>query len=115
VRSNTTSGPRSGIINIGGKTFNVVQDSSASADCTYFINPLSQIFTSAGGTGSITVTTELRCAWQARTSDSWITITSGQTGIGNGTVSFTVGANTSGKNRKGTITAGNQVFSVKQR
>jgi len=115
VRFNSTSGPRSGIINIGGKTVTIVQDSSASADCDYFINPLAQPFTSAGGTGAITVTTELRCAWMAAPSASWTTITSGQSGIGNGTVNFSVAANTTGKNRKASIAIGNKVFTVKQK
>ena len=115
VRFNSTSGPRSGIINIGGKTLTVVQDSSASPDCAYFINPMGQTFTAAGGSGSINVSTESRCAWQATTSDSWITITSGQSGIGNGTVTFSVATNTTGKNRRSTITVANRVFTVKQK
>jgi glucose/arabinose dehydrogenase len=115
VRSNPTSAPRSAIINIAGKSFTVVQDSSTSADCTYAINPLTQGFTASGGTGTITVTAESRCAWQASANVTWITITSGQVGTGNGTVTFSVAANTTGKNRKGNITIGNRVFSVKQK
>jgi glucose/arabinose dehydrogenase len=115
VRFNPTASPRSGIINIGGKTFTVVQDSSTSADCTYAINPTVQSFGSAGGSGAITVTTESRCAWQAAASASWITVTAGRMGTGDGVVSFSVAANTTGKNRTGSIAIGNQVFRVKQR
>jgi hypothetical protein len=115
VRFNATSAPRTGIINIGGKTFTVIQDSSTSAECTYVINPLAQSFTAAGGNGSITVAAESRCAWQATASPSWIKVTAGQTGIGDGTVSFTVAANTTGKNRTGTVTIANQIFRVKQK
>ena len=115
VRTNTTTSPRSGIINIAGKIFTVVQDSSTSADCTFAINPTVQSFSKTGGAGTITVVTESRCAWQATANPNWITITGGQIGTGNGTVTFSVAANPVGGNRKGTITIGNQIFRVKQK
>jgi hypothetical protein len=59
--------------------------------------------------------TEGRCAWQASSSDSWITITSGCCGIGNGTVTYTVAPNTTGGVRKGLITVGGRTFAVKQK
>jgi glucose/arabinose dehydrogenase len=115
VRTNPTTSPRSGTINIAGKTFTVVQDSSSSADCVYTINPTTQAFSKSGGTGTITVVTESRCAWQATATPNWITVTGGQIGTGDGTVSFSVAANPVGGNRKGTITIGNQIFRVKQK
>jgi hypothetical protein len=115
VRFNPTSGPRTGVINIAGKSVTVIQDSSTSADCTYAISPSGQAFNTPGGTGTITVTSESRCAWQATASANWITITSGQVGTGNGTVAYSVAANTTGKNRRGTITIGNRIFNVKQK
>jgi hypothetical protein len=115
VRFNSTSAPRSGTINIGGKTLTVIQDSSTSAECTYTINPLAQSFTAAGGAGAVNVAVESRCAWEAAASPSWIKVTAGQSGIGDGVVSFSVAANTTGKNRTGTITIANQVFRVKQK
>ena len=115
VRDNLTSSPRTGIIRVGGQTFTVVQDSSAAADCGYTVAPSFQSFPAAGGSGSFNLFTEERCAWETSAGDAWITITSGTTGIGNGTVTFTVGAHTSGKGRRSTITVGSQVFTVKQK
>ena len=115
VSSNLTGSPRIGYIRVGGQTFMALQDSSAAADCAYVISPSSQAFPSRGGTGSLNVFAEERCAWQATTSDNWITITSGSLGVGNGTVNFTIAANTTGVARKGRITAAGKVFTVKQK
>jgi uncharacterized membrane protein YfcA len=69
----------------------------------------------AGEAGSITVTTDQRCAWSATPGASWITITSGSFGTGNGSVSFSVASNMTGLPSKGAVTIGNRVFRIKQR
>jgi hypothetical protein len=116
VRDNLTGSPRTGIIHVGGQTFTVVQDSSAASDCVYTVTPSFQSFPAAGGAGGFSLFCEERCAWEATASDSsWITINQPSVGIGNATVSFTIGANATSKARKGNITVGNQVFTVKQK
>jgi len=116
VHDNLTGSPRTGIIHVGGQTFTVVQDSSAAPDCVYTITPSFQSFPGAGGAGSFNLFCEDRCAWEAMASDSsWITINPPSVGIGNATLSFTIAANATSKPRKGTITVGNQVFTVKQK
>jgi hypothetical protein len=45
---------------------------------------------------------------------SWITITSGSSGTGSGTVTYSVVANTTGSTRTGTMTIGGQTFTVTQ-
>ena len=51
----------------------------------------------SGATGSISVTTGTYITWTASTSASWITISaSSSSGTGNGTVSYTIAANTGG-------------------
>lgn len=62
--------------------------------CSYTIAPASNSFTAAGGTGSVTVTTQSTCSWATASPASWLTITSGASGKGNGTVSYSVSANT---------------------
>jgi hypothetical protein len=84
-------------------------------ECPYVISPTQRSHSAAGGSGNITVTTDVRCAWEAVASDSWITITSGCCGSGNGNVSYTVAPNTTGALRKGTITIAGKVFNVKQK
>jgi len=83
------------------------------ADCSYSINPTSKNFTTAGGSGSTTVTTTNRCAWTAVSDVSWITINGGGNRTGPGTVNFTVAVN-NGSTRSGTITIAGQTFTVTQ-
>ena len=59
------------------------------------------------------MTTENCCIWTATSNVSWITITSGNSGTGNGLVNYLVSAN-SGSQRIGTMTIGGQTFTVSQ-
>ncbi|MDQ3011874.1 MAG: putative Ig domain-containing protein [Acidobacteriota bacterium] len=61
----------------------------------------------------MTVTAAAGCGWTAASNAPWITINSGTTGSGNGTVAYTVAANT-GTLRTGTITIAGQIFIVTQ-
>jgi hypothetical protein len=82
--------------------------------CTYSISPTSQSFAAAGGTGTIDVTSDANCPWNAVSNASWITITSGKNGTGNGSVSYMVLQNTKKTARKGTMTVAGKVFTVTQ-
>ncbi len=66
-----------------------------------------------GGTGTINVSTMSGCAWTASSGESWITITSGARGTGNGTVRFTVARNTD-KERDGELTIAGREVKVQQ-
>ena len=83
--------------------------------CGFTLNPTSQSFTSAGGSGSFTVTaSNPNCSWIADSDSSWITVTSGADGTGNGTVSYSVAANQTTSPRTGNINVGGQIFTVTQ-
>src|SRR5262249_27026096 len=59
------------------------QSYTVTINCSFAISPLSQNFTAAGGSGSVTVTTQASCTWTAVSNDAWITLTgSGGTGSG---------------------------------
>ncbi|HEV8483244.1 MAG TPA: BACON domain-containing carbohydrate-binding protein [Blastocatellia bacterium] len=107
VAQNNSTAPRTATITIQDQVFNITQ-----AGCSYAIAPPSQAFTSAGGTGSITVTTTSTCPWTAVPSAGFVTITSGATGTGNGTVNFSVAGNVSVNPRSATITIVDQVFNI---
>jgi uncharacterized repeat protein (TIGR01451 family) len=62
--------------------------------CTYSISPTTQSFSAAGGTGTVSVTSLRGCPWTAASSDSWLNITSGASGLGSGTVNFSVSPTT---------------------
>jgi hypothetical protein len=82
------------------------------------VSPLNQAFFSPGNTGSVTVTKNLSatapCDWQAMSNSSFITIDSGATGNGNGTVNFTVAPNTTGAARTGTLTVAGRNVTITQ-
>jgi uncharacterized protein (TIGR03437 family) len=69
----------------------------------------------AGASGSINVTVNVpNFNWTASSDSSWLTITGGSPGAGNGTVQYTVAANTTAAARTGTITIAGVVFTVSQ-
>ena len=104
---------RIGTVTIGGQTFTVNQAAGASP-CVYSINPTSQSVPATGATGlSVNVSTSGGCAWTATSNATWLTITSGASGSGNGTVRLNVAANT-GVARPGTVTIAGQTFTVNQ-
>jgi hypothetical protein len=82
--------------------------------CSFMLSAASQSFPGIGGDDSFDITVAAGCAWNATSNDSWITITSGNSGSGNGTVSYSVDANPGGTIRSGTITAAGQTFTVAQ-
>ena len=82
-------------------------------NCVFNISPSTQSFSSSGGTGSVSVSTSNTCSWQASSSVPWVTITSGASGTGPGTVGYSVQAN-SGGTRSGTLVIAGQSFIVSQ-
>jgi uncharacterized protein GlcG (DUF336 family) len=89
-----------------------------SATVSLTVNPpltlsaTSQSFGPPGGSGSVNVIGS-GCGWTAASNVSWIKVTNGASGVGAGTVSYSVEANTSA-GRTGTITIGGQTFTVTQ-
>lgn len=107
---NPNSTTRVGTITIAGQTHTVTQ----AGGCPSSINPASQTVASSGGPAAdVAVTIPSGCGWTSSTSTPWITITSGASGTGNGTVKFTV-ASTTGPQRVGTLTIAGQTHTVTQ-
>jgi hypothetical protein len=72
-------------------------------------------FGNAGGTSNEAVTVVGSYAWTATSSVPWVTITSGASGTGNGTISYTVATNTSFAGRSGFLTiTGGQIITIDQ-
>jgi hypothetical protein len=109
VAPNADESPRTGTISIEGLTFSIVEEGRV-APCTYDVTPRQQNFSADGGNGTVSITTQPACPWSATTSTGWITIQSGATGQGNGTVSYTVAGHSATAARTGSLTvAGVQV------
>ncbi len=85
----------------------------AAQGCAPTITVQSLPFSAVGGTTAIPVTATPGCAWTAVSNSPFITITSGASGSGNGTVQFSVKYNT-GPARSGTLTVAGQTVTVTQ-
>jgi hypothetical protein len=98
---------------IAGLTFTVNQ--AGAVACTFAISPTRATFQVDGGAASVSVTAPDGCAWTAASNATWITITSGASGSGDGTVMYSVTQYTGKpRNRNGTMTIAGQTVSIKQ-
>jgi uncharacterized protein (TIGR03437 family) len=98
----------------GGSDAFVTKISGIATPCTYSVVPASQSFSAKSATGTVTVTAAKGCSWTATSSATWLTITSGDTGNGNGTVSYSLLANPSSISRTATLTIAGLTFTVTQ-
>lgn len=102
------SGERVGTIDLSGETFTVTQ-----SGCEIALSPLNQTFDVEGGEGTAIVSAPSECSWTAVSNDSWITISSGNSGTGDGETTYAVGENT-GSFREGTISVAGQTLTISQ-
>jgi FG-GAP-like repeat/Putative binding domain, N-terminal len=82
--------------------------------CTFSVSLSSSTAPRTGTTGTAAVTAPGGCVWTASSDVSWLTITSGATGSGNGSVGFTVAANATIGSRTATVTVAGQPVHVTQ-
>jgi uncharacterized repeat protein (TIGR01451 family) len=96
--------PRTGAIMVGGDVFTVAQSAPS---CYYTLSTTSALIPTGGATGTIGVTASSpSCAWTAKSSNtSLLSVTSGTSGTGNGTVTYSAPVNTEGP-QTATITIG---------
>ena len=104
-----TGASRTGTLTIAGQTFTLTQ-----APCMYSISPDTVKMDSDGGAATVNVSTGSACTWTASSNESWIIISAGASGTGNGTVRFTVARN-NGKKRDGTLTIAGHNAKVEQK
>ena len=93
--------------------FSSVETFSTGTACTFTLSTASVSVPGSGGTATINIATTSGCNWTSISNDGFITITSASSGTGNGSVTFSVAANT-GAARAGTLTIGNQTVTVNQ-
>jgi len=108
---NTALSPRTGSMTIAEQTFTVNQ----SAPCGFEISPSEKTFSGdSDGTGMIEVSaSESGCTWEASSQVTWISISSGSSGSGNGTVRYSVFKNP-GDRRIGNIVVAGKIFTLTQ-
>lgn len=108
VAPNKTADVRIGHIFIGGKIHTVSQSGYDAA-----ISPLSAKYTLEGGDGQIDVTVQDGISWTAKANADWIVLKC-SSGVGGGSVVYTVNSYESVVARSSTITVAGREFVVKQ-
>lgn len=103
------SGPRTGIVTIGGRRVTIAQ----ARECRIAVEPQAVGMPVSGGSGTINVDASDDCEWMARSGDDWIELTGDTSATGDGRVRFTV-RGTVGPARTGSIHVGDQRVTVTQ-
>jgi hypothetical protein len=81
--------------------------------CSIVLSPTSVSVGANGGSATITITTSSVCNWVSLSNDGFIVLTSPSSGTGNGSLTFSVTANT-GAARTGSVTISSQTVTVSQ-
>jgi uncharacterized protein (TIGR03437 family) len=120
VGANGCLGSRSGRLFLSGSGLANALPSAITQDgspANFSISATSATVGAEGGPGHFAITTGVGCGWSASSNVSWMHITGGATGSGNGNVAYTVDANSSDP-RTGVITvssaASNFAYTVTQ-
>lgn len=111
VAANATAHPRTGSVSAGGISATVTQEASA---CTYTLSSTGISVAAAGRPDTVNVTANAGCAWSASSPESWVQITAGASGSGNGQVAFTVLSNPSSGSRTSVLAIAGRNFTVTQ-
>ena len=82
--------------------------------CQPTISTPTATFPSAGGTGTATVGVSRECEWSASSNASWIAITAGSRGQGDGTITYRVDANADPVTRRGALSVGGSEAELSQ-
>ena len=91
VVENTSSTARTGTMTIASHTFTVTQQGETSpspSDCRFSVEPLTFTPCMPAGTLTAVVTTQSTCEWTASSDASWLTIASGRSGTGSGSITM---------------------------
>jgi hypothetical protein len=106
---NTGTASRAGHIAVQGVLFTLQQDA-----CQFALSRTSASHDARSGVGAVEVATSSVCKWSAVSRASWIVVTDGASGSGDGRVEYLVRANTTSATRTGTITIAGQPFTITQ-
>ena len=110
VAPNLSSTARSTTLTIAGRAHTITQPG---VPCTFSLTPASRSFAAAGGPGQVQVDTQAGCTWTAASNAGWMSVST-ITGIGPGTVMYTVQPSTDTATRNGAIVVAGQQHAVSQ-
>ena len=98
----------------GGYTIAYSGANNNTTTCSYTVSPASASFSYAGGSGTITVSSQSGCSWSAVSNASWLKVTTGASGSAEGSVGYSVSANTTTSHRTGSLTVAGRTFTITQ-
>ena len=106
---NTAVASRTAVVTIAGKTVEITQRGYELS-----IDPAVAELASNAGAGEIGISAPIDALWEAIVTVDWIRLVGETTGLGNGTLRYTVTDNTSGDLRTGKIIISGQEYTVTQ-
>jgi len=92
----------------------VTSPSTVAARCQPSFDGSARSFAANGGIGNVAVTVPRECSWSAASAAPWVTITSGSSGQGDGTLAFRVDGNPDPISRNGAIAIGDGRVEIAQ-
>lgn len=101
-----------GFVKTGGR-LNVFKAIQTPTVCVFSLSTNGVNIGSSASSSSVSITTATNCDYSVRSNAPWITVTAGDPGSGNGTVNYSVQANT-GAGRTGTISIGYRNYTIFQ-
>ena len=110
VAANSQITERKGGINVNGRRVELTQ---AGAPCSFTISPRESSVAATAERRTISVTAQAGCEWTATSQSSWLTVASGRSGEGNGSVTVEIAPNT-GAARTGTVRIAGRTYTVSQ-
>ncbi len=110
VSANPSNADRSGVISVGGKVFAVLQ---AGIPCTYSNYPSVVRHSEGLEIGEIDVFAGPQCPWTVSNTNDWIEILFRTNGVGNGSATYSVEANT-GLSRTGFVRVAGLLCRIEQ-
>ena len=87
-------------------------------DCVFTVSPEIRFHGPDASSGNsvdvVAPSVDSNCTWRAESNESWLRISSGHSGTGNGTVSYVINEHTTSGDRAGTLSIAGQNFTVTQ-
>lgn len=111
VDPNPSGLSRTGSIVVADAVFSLVQSGTP---CGYGLTPASRNHGYGATSNSIAVSATPGCPWTVANSNAWLTVVSGASGAGDGTIGYLVAANPSTQPRSGNLVVGGQLFTIAQ-
>lgn len=106
-----TSNPGTVVMN-GAR--NITANFSRASTCGYTLSQNETTVSAPGDVRTVNVTSAPECTWSVQSVLTWVQITSGTQGNGNGIVRMLIGANTTGAARTGVVTIAGIPYTITQ-